>query len=234
MPTKEERIGLQDTSLAGVTIRGAYDSLVALKILEAIAAGETLKEICDLPDMPTTRTIHRWVNLHPEFQRAFNAARELSAMAFEEQALRLAKKLYSDQSFTGTIVRAYEVAMAQLRWSAARRDPKRYGQQGNATLVVPIQINTSLDMGADTAGSTHTPEHPDIYQIEARVIAGEPEGPLTADPMAAPEEVTYAVGREDARGIRGPRKKPPGRPKKRHLRPPSDPDLDVSGEMDSA
>lgn len=175
-----------DRQLAQQRIGGqlgyAYEAGVAVRILEGIANGETVTDLCAQPGMPTRNTVHRWVNTHPEFHRAFMAARELSAMAFEEQALGLAKKLYSPNDFNGTVVRAYEVAMGQLRWSAARRDPARYGQQNNQVIVVPIQINTTLDMG-EGAASRNTAEHPDIYQIEARVIAEQPEGPLTPDPM---------------------------------------------------
>lgn len=67
----------------------------------------------------------------------------------------------------GTQVRAFEVAMNQLRWSATRRDPARYGERANTVVRVPIQINTTLDLGDDTAGGTT--EHPNIYGLEARV-----------------------------------------------------------------
>lgn len=212
--TRARNIGLPDVHLGDKKIQGGYDTTIALKVLEQLAEGVTLKEICDSPSMPTRGTVHRWVNIHPEFARAFMAARELSAMAFEEQALALAKKLYTGTGHTSVIVRAFEVAMGQLRWSAARRDPKRYGQQNNQVLVVPIQINTTLDMGSGSDTGPNTIDHPDIYKIEARVVAEEPEGPLTVDPAEAPESVTNPYqGVGSTRAVSG--RKPGGTRKKR-------------------
>lgn len=182
MPRKEVRQGLPSVQMGGKKVPG-YDANVCLQILERVAAGETLEAICSDPDLPSRATFWRWCVAHPELNRAYNAARELSAQSFEDMALAMAKTLREPNDFTGTKVRAFEVAMAQYRWSAARRDPGRYGQQNTPTLIVPIQINTTLDLGSLAAGGNSTKEYPDIYEIEAKVDA--PEGL-----MPAPEAVS--------------------------------------------
>lgn len=166
-----------------------YEPGLAMLILTQIAEGDTVIEICKQEGFPSRKTFYKWVNIHSEFRSAFMAARELSAMALEEKALIMAEKLSLPNDFTGTKIRAFEVAMGQYRWSAARRDPKRFGQQQNPMLVVPIQINTSLDMGRDGSPSG-TAEYPDIFTIEARIDAGQPEGPLQDDPLDVTEVTT--------------------------------------------
>src|SRR5690606_10820551 len=94
-----------------------------LKVFEQIAEGKTLIEVLKQPGTPTRTTFYRWVELYPEVKKAYDAARELSAQSFEDEALDLARKLSGENDFTGTKVRALEVAMGQLRWSATRRDP---------------------------------------------------------------------------------------------------------------
>jgi hypothetical protein len=155
------------------TVAAGYNTDFAVKIMEGIAGGMTIGEILKQEGMPSRATFYRWLVVYPELNKSYEAARELSAQSFEEEALDMARTLKGTNDFSGTKVRMYEVAMAQLRWSAARRDPKRYGAKQEASLVVPIQINTTLDMGngAKTLeGTTISPDN--IYHIEA--VMGDP------------------------------------------------------------
>lgn len=152
-----------------VKLHGAYDTAQAVVVLDRLAAGDTITDIARDPEMPSRKTIYKWITVHPEFERLFATAKELSALSFEEKALAIADKLKDPpESLTGTEVAAYRAAMEQFRWSAARRDPARYGQQTATIAVVPIQINTTLDMGKG-ADTRNTQEFPDIYRIEAKI-----------------------------------------------------------------
>lgn len=154
-----------------------YDPAVALGIVERIAMGELLKDIC-APGSgnPHRNTFYRWIVNNPALGRAYNAARELSAQGLEEEALGIASTLqHRHKKMTGTDIRALEAAMGQFRWSAIRRDPAKYGERSTTNLVVPIQINTSLDMGGSAAA-----EEQGIYTIEATVDdapLATPDGP---------------------------------------------------------
>lgn len=151
-----------------------YDPFIGLRIVERIAEGELLKDICAPGSgMPHRGTFHRWTLTQPELAKAYHTARELSAQAFEEDALGLARDIKGDPDATGTKVRAYEVAMNQFRWSASRRDPGRYGDKATVSVRVPVHITTVLDMNETGSGSTA--EHPNIYDLEAKV---EVEAPL--------------------------------------------------------
>lgn len=160
----------------GRDIRGRwlseYDENVALSIVEQVSQGVLLKDACKEAGFPSTAAFQRWCVQHPEVGRAYNAARELSAQAFEEAALEIGARLQRmarSKTTTGTQVRAYEAAMAQLRWSAERRDPGKFANRGPVSVQVPIQINTTLDLGASVGAGTA--EHPNIYSIEAKVEA---------------------------------------------------------------
>ncbi len=157
----------------------AYAPELAFKIVEHIAEGRTLKDICDNDDgMPARQTFHRWVSATPELRKAYTAARELSAYAMEEEALDLGRELRKNPG-TPQRVRAHEVSMNQLRWSAAKRNAGVFSEKANVSLVVPIQINTTLDMGGEATDSLGTADHPNIYEIEATVEhEDKPEAPL--------------------------------------------------------
>ena len=144
-----------------------YEPKVAMQILERLADGQLLKEICALPGMPHKDTFRRWVVNNPELGRAYEAAIRLSAVSLEEDALQAAREVKAkSRKMSGTDVRAYEVAMNQFRWSAARRDPAKFGERAPQNITVPIQINTSLDLGAKT-------EQENIYTITAKVPSKE-------------------------------------------------------------
>lgn len=165
-----------------------YTPDLALQICERIAEGDTLKGICDDPQYPSRSTFNRWVVQYPELSRAYAAARELSAHAFEEEALDIARKLSREGTdFTSTKVRAYDTAIGQLRWSASRRNPKTYSERGSVQITVPIQINTSLDLGD---GGMVGVEHPDIYKLDAVVGQREVDDAelmqMETEPLSAP------------------------------------------------
>lgn len=172
-PTKEEKpltrakaVGLARTKRDGKDMV-SYSPELAMEICEMVAEGLTLKAICTRENaMPTRQTFHRWVVEYPEVARAYAAARTLSAHALEEKALDMAYELAA-RAIPKEHVRLYEAAMAQLRWSAGKRNPSVYSEKVQPTVTVPIQINTTLDMGGDAP--TVSEDHPNIYTITASV-----------------------------------------------------------------
>lgn len=145
-PKQDEDLGLHRQRVGGRFVT-AYDPGVALKVCELVAEGLTLSEICKPGGgMPHRQTFHRWVVADVELQKAYMAARELSAHSMEEEALDIARELRKEGDLSSAKVRAYDVAMNQLRWSASRRNPRVYSERGQLQITVPIQINTSLNL----------------------------------------------------------------------------------------
>jgi hypothetical protein len=227
VPTQDQKAGLREVRIgprgAGGRYVTAYDPAVALRVCERLAEGETLKAICTAPKegeegwevgedgepkpwpFPARQTFHRWVVNHAELARAYAAARELSAHSMEEEAVDMARALVKEPG-NAQKVRAYDVAMNQLRWSASKRNPRVFSERGAVSFVVPIQINTTLDLGE--GGAATAKDYPDIYTVEATVVqeiegdkVGEIEaGPLIEDkpwqkPEPAPPQPKRGAGR---------------------------------------
>lgn len=178
----------------------AYDPKLAENILLAVADGATLREIAALPDMPTKSTIQRWIMKYPDLKRAWQAARELSAATLEDDALDMARTLRDQTAgFTGTAVRAFEVAMNQFRWSAAHRDPATFGSSQQPSAIVPIQIITSLDIGQ---GGVKTDVQTNTYEVAAKINSAYNDNPdaqiegtdYTLEPGQAPEAPQPGAG----------------------------------------
>lgn len=166
-PEQDRQLKLPRERVGGRYVT-AYSPELALKMCEQIANGWTLSALCREDGYPLRQTFHRWVVQTPELARAYAAAKELSAHAMEEEALDMARLLTDGgDKVTQIMVRAFEVAMNQLRWSAMRRNPKVYSDKGLVSITVPIQINTSLDMGANATAPNE--EMPNIYTISAEV-----------------------------------------------------------------
>lgn len=179
--THAERV--METALARVS----YNPAIALRICEEIASGLTVTELVRLDGMPSRPTLYRWLTLYPKFFEAFERARELSAQSFEDEAIDMARSLSGPNDFTGTKVRAYDVAMGQLRWSAARRDPQRYGQKQLGPQAMSVQIVTTLNLGQN-GGGTPTDTQDSIFTIDLTVpvvpdvVEGDTDIPLGSLP----------------------------------------------------
>lgn len=174
-----------------------YNPNIALDIVERIADGELLSKIT-APDADpltvTKQTFLRWVASVPELQTAYSAALQLSAHSFEEKAIDKAEKV-AQAPGSPQNVSAASLLISQYRWSAARRNPTRYSDKGNTQIVVPVNINTTLDMG--DMKQTIDVEVPNIYTINVEkkddIVEGEfSEVFIDKEPTEEPSETLAA------------------------------------------
>ena len=148
-PRQDIEAGLPLDHVGSRAVSG-YDPGLALEIATRIMNGEVLSEVLSEPGMPSYSTFAQWRLRYPGLQQAVETARAASAEFFEDEALGIARWLIANNSYTSTKVNALKTALDQLRWTAAKRNPARFGQHGvNQGVIVPIQINTSLDLGGD-------------------------------------------------------------------------------------
>ena len=172
-PQRERQMGLPRVEKGGRFFT-KYDPNIALDIVERIADGELLKDITAKDAVPLTitkQTFLRWVATVPELSTAYSAALQISAQSFEENALQVAKDTYQAPG-SPQKVSAANLLVGQYRWSAARRNPTKYSDKGNTQIVVPININTTLDLGSSDRQGRDV-EVPDIYTIKLPVVEGE-------------------------------------------------------------
>lgn len=198
-PKRERDLGLPRIEVGGRFFT-KYDPNIALDIVERIADGELLSKITAKDASPITitrQTFLRWVATVPELSTAYSAALQISAQAFEEKAIDKAERT---AEFPGSPqnVSAASLLVSQYRWSAARRNPTRYSDKGNTQIVVPVNINTTLDMGS--MKQTIDVEVPDIYTISAPIQEGEfseIESPEQAVSQSEPERAEETIPKKE-------------------------------------
>jgi hypothetical protein len=163
-----------------------YSPALAREICDQIADGIPLTRIAEQPGMPIRLTIYHWMQDHPEFRTAFAMARELSAYSLEEEAIEAVRRVNLDPVFqTAVGVRAAEVLANQLRWSSAKRNANAFADTQQASLVVPIQINPTLDLGqGGEARPAHDPAA--VYTIKATLPTPEAQDKAPAEVMLEP------------------------------------------------
>lgn len=172
MNRQDKRAGLQETHDRSHHAMTKYDPKMALSVIERVAAGELLRDVTaktSTPEMVSTRTFLMWVNTVPELGEAYRLAMEMSAHALEEEAIEEARNR-RDAPGTAPKVSASNNLIRQLQWSAERRDPGRYGQKNNAALIVPVVINTTLNL-PDT--KRQVSESPEFYKLSVPIEDGE-------------------------------------------------------------
>ncbi len=138
---------------------------LVVEIVERIAEGQTLSSICKGDGMPTPGTFRKWALARKDVWEALQAARELKADSLFDEAMDLAREIRQDPG-TSQRVRAYDVAMSHLRWAAGKLNPQRYSERSQIVFTVPIQINTTLDLGQGAAGT----EDGSVYDLTAKVV----------------------------------------------------------------
>ncbi len=148
----------------------AYNRGMAIEMCELIADGRTLREICKPgAGFVSYWTFRRWCVEQPDLMAAYREARTLSAIAFEDESIEMARSI-RDEPGSAQDVRAFDVAMNHLRWVAARRNPHLFSEKAAIKLTVPIQINTNLDLGGKMSQQNPGRDGDNTYTLEATVV----------------------------------------------------------------
>lgn len=97
-----------------------YTEELAESILDRLANGESMVQICKTEGMPGLRTVMRWAKEHDVFGTRYAQAREAQAEVMDDMILTAAKEAKSDPQAARVQIEAY-------KWRAAKLAPKRYG-----------------------------------------------------------------------------------------------------------
>ena len=100
-----------------------YTPEVGERLLDRLAAGETLRAICDDSDMPYRRTVRRWREESPEFAAAYARARAVGLDQLADETVAVADSATAE-----------DVAVARLRvdtrkWLVSKLAAKKYGER---------------------------------------------------------------------------------------------------------
>ena len=99
-----------------------YTEELADDICRLIADGETLTNICKMPDMPPRMTVYDWLEAHEGFRAKYARARDIQADAMDDLILKTASETTNDS------YRPDQVRIGAYQWRAARLKPRVYGQ----------------------------------------------------------------------------------------------------------
>lgn len=89
-------------------------------ILERLANGESLVAICRDDDMPSVRSVLRWVGDDADFGTEYARAREAQAEFMDD-------KITTAADMAGADPQAARVKIDAYKWRAAKLAPKKYG-----------------------------------------------------------------------------------------------------------
>jgi hypothetical protein len=141
-----------------------FSQELADQILDRMACGETLTQICADQGMPHRATVRRWVARNEFFSQAYTRARELLADVYAEQAITIADDSSDDiatvngksQSNWENVQRS-RLRCDMRRWFAAKLAPRRYSdklvQEHTGPNEGPIEINRTPMLPHDVAMS---------------------------------------------------------------------------------
>jgi hypothetical protein len=110
---------------------------IAAAICDEIAAGRSLRTICDREDMPAKSTVFLWLSKNKDFLDQYVRAREAQADAMAEEILDIADDGTNDtyQDEHGNVRTDQEViGRSRLRvdtrkWLMSKLAPKKYGEK---------------------------------------------------------------------------------------------------------
>lgn len=114
-----------------------YSEALGTEICERIAAGESLRGVCEDPRMPARLTVIRWLIAgEPEdFCNRYAHARQVQAELFADDMVAVAagaeRSVVTDHNGVTRVdagaVQARKLLVEQMRWNAERLLPKKYG-----------------------------------------------------------------------------------------------------------
>jgi len=118
----------------------SYTEEIAARICEELAHGKSLVNICIPDDMPSDRTVYRWLDADESFRQRYARAREEQADFYAAQVIELAdtcrigKKITEKADGSEEIVTADMVERSRLqidarKWYAGKLAPKKYGEK---------------------------------------------------------------------------------------------------------
>ena len=116
-----------------------YSEELGQKIADLMAEGMSARKIAQRDDMPCRQTLDRWIDSIPAFAA-------ICARAREAQADYMADKIIEESyAATPADVQVAHLRVDTLKWLAARRAPKKYGDsttlQGDADNPLTVAVS---------------------------------------------------------------------------------------------
>jgi hypothetical protein len=112
-----------------------YNEAIAEQILDLLASGQALHQLCQKPDFPTSRSVYRWLSQKPDFARKYSEARAAQADAVFDRGFEAAWN--AEDAGLGRL------KLDAAKWYCAKLAPRKYSDrlaidQNPATDFVPL------------------------------------------------------------------------------------------------
>jgi hypothetical protein len=121
-----------------------YTPTIGERICDLVVNGKTLRQIA-LEEVwaPNARIMYYWLEEHPEFARAFAAARELYADDIAREIVTIA-----DEARTDLDIAKLPHRIHAREWLAVKRSPRHYGDRRMIDTVSNVNIRniTKIDV----------------------------------------------------------------------------------------
>lgn len=159
----------------------SYEPEVAFEICRLIATtARGLDYICkSKAGLPSSTTVHNWLNAHPEFLEAYLRAREMQADLIFDECLEIAdfsaNDTFIDNDTGETKVDGDVIQRAKLRVDtrmrmAGKLSPKKYGDsttiKGDKENPLQIELASRLDQAMIARRDPIKPEMIDVSETE--------------------------------------------------------------------
>lgn len=124
----------------------AFDQEIANKVCDRLADGESLRSICQDPDMPTKAAVFRWLGANQEFADQYARARETQADSLFDDILVIAD--------TEDDAAKARVRIDARKWMAGKMRPKVYGdkigvEHSGGVAITGVEVSLVRPSSAD-------------------------------------------------------------------------------------
>lgn len=179
---------------------GKYCEATAAEIYDRLCEGESILAICRDPAMPSFSTVYAWRRARPEFAELMTRAREVQAERFFALGWEIA------EAVTPETAHATRVKLTQLRWTAGRLAPAKYGATRAVEPDMPpeppvtivqrsFRLQTRADGAQRVVGSWPCPD--------TGLPIAEPRGPWSLPMSAEQAQQKLAQARAEGRPVLG-------------------------------
>lgn len=115
-----------------------YTQELADRICEELSEGVSLRTVCLADDMPSARTVFRWLRTNEQFCQQYARAKEESADAMAEELLDISdesvKDAYgADPKASSAVVQAQKLRVDTRKWLMSKMKPKKYQDKLDVT-----------------------------------------------------------------------------------------------------
>lgn len=119
-----------------------FTDAVWQRILDEVASGKSVREVCLDKAMPATRSVWKWMHLDPDLREQFDRAKAEQLEDVMDQLLALCDDL-PDNPDPGQVAKR-KLQVNTRQWVASKLLPKKYGERVQQDVTVSVDHESVL------------------------------------------------------------------------------------------